>query len=55
MADPVRWGVVGNAAIARSKVIPAMQRAVDCEVLAIASRDADRAAEAAPVVGDGAR
>lgn len=51
MADPVRWGVVGNAAIARSKVIPAMQRAVNCEVLAIASRDADRAAEAAGSLG----
>ena len=53
MTDPVRWGVVGNAAIARNKVIPAMRQAVNCEVLALASRDADRAAEAAGSLGIG--
>jgi predicted dehydrogenase len=51
MTSPVRWGVVGNASIARDKVIPAMQRAANCEVLAIASRDAPRAAEAAGSLG----
>lgn len=51
MTEQVRWGVVGNAAIARNKVIPAMQRAVNCEVIGIASRDADRAAEAAGALG----
>lgn len=51
MTDPVRWGVVGNAAIARKKVIPAMQRAANCEVLAIASREPERAADAAGSLG----
>ncbi len=51
MTDPVRWGVVGSAAIARKKVIPAMQRAANCDVLAIASRDEVRAVEAAGSLG----
>ena len=51
MTDPVRWGVLGNASIARKKVIPAMQRAANCDVLALASRAADRAAKAAGALG----
>ncbi len=51
MIDPVRWGVVGSAAIARNKVIPAMQQAANCDVLAIASRDETRAVEAAGSLG----
>ncbi len=47
MSDPVRWGVLGNASIARKNVIPAIQKAQNCEVLAIASREQGRAAEAA--------
>jgi predicted dehydrogenase len=43
----IRWGVLGCADIALRRLIPAMQRATGCEVLAIASRDADRAREAA--------
>jgi predicted dehydrogenase len=39
----VRWGVLGAAKIAITKVIPAMQRGVATEVLAIASRDLDKA------------
>jgi predicted dehydrogenase len=39
--------VLGVARIAVDKVIPAMQRARNCEIVAIASRDADRAAAAA--------
>jgi predicted dehydrogenase len=46
----VRWGVLGCADIALRRLIPAMQRASGCEVLAIASRDAERAAEAARVL-----
>ena len=45
MSDRVRWGVLGCAAIAVYKVIPAMQRSERCDVVAIASRDADRAAD----------
>ena len=47
----VRWGVLGCAAIALHKVIPAMQRAARCDVIAIASRSAERAAEAAGTLG----
>jgi len=45
--ERVRWGVLGCAAIATEKVIPAMQRSQRCEVVAIASRDGGRAAETA--------
>jgi predicted dehydrogenase len=49
--EPVRWGVLGCAEIATHKVIPAMQRSERCEVIAIASRDAGRAAETAEELG----
>ena len=35
----LRWGVLSTASIGRVKVIPAIQRAPHCEVVAIASRD----------------
>ena len=47
----VRWGVLGPAAIAVHKVIPAMQRSQRCEVVAIASREAGRAAATAEQMG----
>ena len=47
MSDPLRFGVLGCAAIAVRKVIPAIHRSERCEVVAIASRDADRAAATA--------
>jgi predicted dehydrogenase len=49
--DRVRWGVLGCAAIAVNKVIPAMQRSQRCEVVAIGSRDGVRAAETAAQLG----
>ena len=51
MPAKVRWGVLGAANIALTKVIPGMQRAANCEVAAIASRDYDRAAAAAQRLG----
>ncbi len=39
----VRWGVLGAAKIALTKVIPAMQRGAWPEIAAIASRDVDKA------------
>ena len=45
--ERVRWGVLGCASIATRKVVPAMQRSERCDVLAIASRTAERAAQAA--------
>jgi predicted dehydrogenase len=47
----VRWGVLGCAAIAVHKVIPAMQRAQRCDVIAIGSRDGDRARTTARDLG----
>ena len=43
----VQWGVLSTADIGMEKVTPAIQRADNCEVLAIASRDIDRATAAA--------
>jgi predicted dehydrogenase len=48
---PVRWGVLGCAEIATRKVIPAMQRSARCDVVAIASRDRQRAAVTAAGLG----
>jgi predicted dehydrogenase len=47
----VRWGILSVAAIGVKKVIPAMQRGTEAEIVAIASRDAGRAAEAAGSLG----
>ena len=41
--EPVRWGVLGCASIARRMVIPALLEARDAELVAIASRSLDRA------------
>jgi predicted dehydrogenase len=47
----LRWGVLGVARIATTKVIPAMQRSERSDVTAIASRDLDRATAAAAALG----
>jgi predicted dehydrogenase len=47
----VRWGVLGVAKIAVEKVIPAIARGQRGEVVAIASRDADKARAAAARLG----
>jgi len=47
MNEKVRWGVLGTANIALTKVIPAMQRSPWCEITAIASRDLGKASAAA--------
>ena len=44
---PIVWGILGAARIALERVIPAMHPSDLCDVRAIASRDAGRAAEAA--------
>lgn len=51
MKEKVRWGVLGVAKIAVEKVIPAMQQGEDSTIVAIASRDSDRAQEAAEKLG----
>ncbi|MDE3164961.1 MAG: Gfo/Idh/MocA family oxidoreductase, partial [Acidobacteriota bacterium] len=47
----VRWGVLGAARIATKRVIPGMQAGEHCEIAAIASRDSERAREAARQLG----
>jgi predicted dehydrogenase len=47
----LRWGVLGVAKIATQKVIPAIQRADNCEVVAIASRDLAKARQASSELG----
>lgn len=51
MSRPVRWGVLGAARIALTKVAPAMMKAANCEVVAIASRDQAKAEQAAKSLG----
>ena len=41
--NPVRWGVLGTAAIATSRFIPAMKEAPAARLLAVASRDTEKA------------
>lgn len=47
----VRWGIISTADIGMTKVTPAIQQAHNCQVVAIASRTADRAASAAAQLG----
>jgi predicted dehydrogenase len=49
--EPVRWGVLGAAAIALKKVIPAMRGSERSRVVAIASRDKQKAEAAAQALG----
>ncbi len=51
MAKKIRWGVLSTAKIGTKKVIPGMQAGQFSEVTAIASRDADKAKEAAAELG----
>ncbi|HET7028359.1 MAG TPA: Gfo/Idh/MocA family oxidoreductase [Candidatus Limnocylindrales bacterium] len=43
MANELRWGVLSTARIGRLKVVPGIQRAERCRVVAVASRDRARA------------
>ncbi len=47
MSNKVRWGVLGIAAIATKKVIPGMRKGTRIEIVAIASREFNRARFAA--------
>ena len=51
MTRKVRWGILSTAAIAVNKVVPAMQQGDWSEVLAIASRDIDKATQVAQRLG----
>ncbi|MEK7725468.1 MAG: Gfo/Idh/MocA family oxidoreductase [Acidobacteriota bacterium] len=47
MSRKIKWGILGAANIAVKKVIPAMQKGEFCEIVAIASRDLEKAKSAA--------
>jgi predicted dehydrogenase len=47
----LRWGILSTAHIAREKVIPGIQKADRCRVVAIGSRDADQARQVADRLG----
>ena len=47
----VRWGIISTAKIGMEKVIPAIQAASNCDVVAIASRSPGRATAAADHLG----
>jgi predicted dehydrogenase len=51
MKAKVKWGVLGAAKIALTKVIPAMQRGAHAKVVGLASREAARAKRAAASLG----
>lgn len=43
----LRWGILSTATIGRTRVIPGIQRAARCQIIAIASRATDQARDAA--------
>ena len=47
----VRWGIISTAGIGVNKVIPAMQQGTYCEIMGIASRELEKAQEAAAQLG----
>ncbi len=49
--NPVRWGILGVSAFAMNKLLPAMRLSRGCELAAIASRDFERACDAASALG----
>ncbi len=51
MSNKLRWGVLSTAAIGLKKVIPGMQQGKFTSVTAIASRDLEKAREAACLLG----
>lgn len=50
MNKKVKWGILSTAKIGREKVIPALQKAENCEVVAIASRNLDQAQKTAELL-----
>jgi predicted dehydrogenase len=52
-SSKVRWGVLGAAKIARTKVIPAFRKAAHAEIVGLASRSPDTARAAADALGIG--
>ncbi|TWT62709.1 Gfo/Idh/MocA family protein [Rubinisphaera italica] len=51
MSDKVRWGILSTAKIGTKQVIPAMQKAANCEIAAICSRSLENAQSTADELG----
>ena len=51
MSDKIRWGILSTAKIGTGRVIPAMQQSRNGVVVAIGSRDQERAQQAADTLG----
>ncbi|HCS50783.1 Gfo/Idh/MocA family oxidoreductase [Rubinisphaera sp.] len=51
MPDNVRWGILSTAKIGTKQVIPAMQKAANCEIVAISSRNQKNAQSTADELG----
>ena len=49
--DTIRWGILSTANIGREQVVPAIQGADRCEVVAVASRNTQKASEYATELG----
>jgi len=48
----LRWGILSTAKIGVMKVIPAIQRAKNCEVIGVASRDIQKSKSVADLKGN---
>ena len=53
MNNSVKWGVLSTAKIGREKVIPGIQKALNCSVVAIASRNLEQAENTAKLLNIG--
>ena len=51
MTKKIRWGILSTAKIGIKKVVPAIQNASNCEVVAISSRKLEKAEQAAKTLG----
>lgn len=51
MNKKIRWGILSTAKIGREKMIPALQSAQNCEVVAISSRNLEQAQKTAKSLG----
>jgi len=51
VTSPVKWGILSTAKIARTRVIPAMMKSPNIEIVAIASRDLKKAQDIAGELG----
>ncbi len=51
MKNTINWGILSTAKIGREKVIPGIQKASNCNVVAIASRNLKHAKETANLLG----